>query len=178
MSNQTIGEKNKELWLELDRRAAEIVALRRQLAEAQEELSIWKSVFPDIAPASVLPPPSGDAWDAIMEDPQLQRARSKLSIHEIRLIIAHVRRTPEADARAYMETMSAARARVETLEAALKSFLHLTKGSDDDDAGTDALTDLPDSHPFELTWGSDGRGYPQITVGQIKRARAALSGKE
>jgi hypothetical protein len=67
------------------------------------------------------------------------------------------------------------RARVETLEAALKSFLHLTKRSTDDDAGTDALTDLPDSHPFELTWGS---GYPQITVGQIKRARTALSGKD
>ena len=37
MSVQTIGEKNKELWIELDRRAAEIAALKRQLAEAIKE---------------------------------------------------------------------------------------------------------------------------------------------
>ena len=28
---------------------------------------------------------------------------------------------------------------------------------------------------FELTWGSDGIGYPQITAEQIKRAQAALN---
>ena len=66
--------------------------LTRERDEAREELSIWSSVFPDIAPTNLLPPTSGDAWDAIMNDPQLARARSKLSIHEIRLIIAHVRR--------------------------------------------------------------------------------------
>ena len=30
-------------------------ALRKRLAEAEEELSIWRSVFPDIAPERVLP---------------------------------------------------------------------------------------------------------------------------
>ena len=35
MSNQTIGEKNKELWLELDRRATEIADLERQLADVR-----------------------------------------------------------------------------------------------------------------------------------------------
>jgi hypothetical protein len=30
-------------------------ALRKRLAQAEEELSIWKSVFPDIAPERVLP---------------------------------------------------------------------------------------------------------------------------
>ncbi len=30
-------------------------ALRKRLAEAEEELSIWKSVFPDIAPERVMP---------------------------------------------------------------------------------------------------------------------------
>jgi hypothetical protein len=30
-------------------------------------------------------------WAAIMADPQLQRARSKLSFHEIRLIVNHAR---------------------------------------------------------------------------------------
>ena len=37
MTGQTIGEKNKELWLELDRRATEIADLKRQLAEARRE---------------------------------------------------------------------------------------------------------------------------------------------
>ena len=37
MSVQTIGEKNKELWIELDRRAADIATLKRQLAEAIKE---------------------------------------------------------------------------------------------------------------------------------------------
>jgi len=31
------------------------------------------------------------AWQAIMADPQLQRARQKLSFHEIRLIVNHAR---------------------------------------------------------------------------------------
>ena len=30
-------------------------ALRKRLAEAEDELSIWRSVFPDIAPERVLP---------------------------------------------------------------------------------------------------------------------------
>lgn len=30
-------------------------ALRKRLAEAEEELSIWRSVFPDIAPERVVP---------------------------------------------------------------------------------------------------------------------------
>lgn len=31
-------------------------------------------------------------WQAIMDDPQLARARSKLSFHEIRLIVQHARK--------------------------------------------------------------------------------------
>jgi hypothetical protein len=31
------------------------------------------------------------AWQAIMNDPELQRARQKLSFHEIRLIMKHAR---------------------------------------------------------------------------------------
>jgi hypothetical protein len=34
-----------------------------------------------------------DGWKAIMADPQLQRARQKLSFHEIRLIVNHARAT-------------------------------------------------------------------------------------
>ena len=74
--------------------------------------------------------------------------------------------------------LTALRERVAALEGALRSFLHLTKHSIDDASGDDALTNLPDSHPFELMWGRDGSSYPQITVGQIKRARAALSTPE
>ena len=42
MSVQTIGEKNKELWIELDRRAADIAALKLELAEetAKHKLTI------------------------------------------------------------------------------------------------------------------------------------------
>jgi hypothetical protein len=35
-----------------------------------------------------------DAWDRIMADPKLDRARSKLSIHDLRTIIGHVRAEP------------------------------------------------------------------------------------
>jgi uncharacterized protein YbjQ (UPF0145 family) len=38
-----------------DERLDRIEELERQLAEAVEELEIWKSVFPDIAPRSVIP---------------------------------------------------------------------------------------------------------------------------
>lgn len=35
--------------------------------------------------------PPQDAWDRVMADPRLARARSKLSVHELRLIIGHAR---------------------------------------------------------------------------------------
>ena len=89
-------------------------------------------------------------------DEARKEARNKVTLSEVAKAGAHLR------------------AEVARLREALKAFLHLTKRSADDEIGADALTNLPDSHPFELTWGSDGSGYPQITVGQIKRARAAL----
>lgn len=33
----------------------------------------------------------GEAWAAIMADPKLEKARRKLSFHEIRLIMTHAR---------------------------------------------------------------------------------------
>lgn len=35
------------------------------------------------------------AWDAIKADPQLARARQKLSMHELRLIINHAQNAPK-----------------------------------------------------------------------------------
>ncbi len=49
-----------------------------------------------IPPASPAEP--GDAWDRILADPELARARQKLSIHEIRMIVKHARATPPVPA--------------------------------------------------------------------------------
>jgi len=47
-------------------------------------------------PASPAEP--GDAWDRILADPELARARQKLSIHEIRMIVKHAQATPPVPA--------------------------------------------------------------------------------
>jgi hypothetical protein len=36
-----------------------------------------------------------DVWDRIAADPELKRARQKLSLHELRLIIQHAQNAPK-----------------------------------------------------------------------------------
>jgi hypothetical protein len=47
-----------------------------------------KPTLPNAWPGLIVQSP---AWEAIMNDPQLERARQKLSFHEIRLIMNHAR---------------------------------------------------------------------------------------
>lgn len=56
-------------------------ALRKRLAEAEDELSIWRSVFPDIAPERVLP----DRRLLLNRIAELEAALEKQSAEIIRL---------------------------------------------------------------------------------------------
>ena len=80
-----------------------------------------------------------------------------------------------ADRDRLAEQLAAAKARIAELEIGLKAFLHLIKpDADDIESGrTDALSGLPDSHCFELTWAPEEPGS-YITAGQIRRAARLL----
>lgn len=80
-------------------------------------------------------------------------------------------------AKEQMAQADALRAQVETLREALRSVLHLLKPSIGPDSdGEDALHGLPDCHLFQLCWGDEhNHDEPQITAGQLRRARAALA---
>jgi len=67
---------------------------RRNLAR-RDRTEDWdmRAATPPASPAE-----RGDAWDRILADPELARARQKLSIHEIRMIVKHAQATPPAPA--------------------------------------------------------------------------------
>ena len=114
MSNQTIGEKNKELWLELDRRATEIADLERQLADVRRRSadyidalrSQWETGVRSIEEALSIPDDErGFDFGTINRAIAALNAQLAEAQHE-----RDIRR----------HGMTALRARVETLEAALR----------------------------------------------------------
>lgn len=64
------------------------------IAEREQTIETLRAEIERLREQLLTPPlewPPEDAWDRVLADPRLDRARSKLSIHELRLIIAHAK---------------------------------------------------------------------------------------